>query len=174
MLRNSASRLGADPALDSESHTMSQQRRQRRIGASQSAGTDRIRRGQPRVNAEEAFHDLPQPLSRHRDSKRPAHRFRLRHSERLSGKPALIDAASGRSLTYGQIADSIRRVAAGLWERGLRKGDVAAISAPTDPDYAIAFYAVASIGGIVTTVNPLFTAEEAREDSSTTQGPASW
>jgi acyl-CoA synthetase (AMP-forming)/AMP-acid ligase II len=86
--------------------------------------------------------------------------FVLRHAERLADKPALIDAASGRSLTYGQLAGGIRGVAAGLWERGLRKGDVVGIFAPNDPDYAIALYAVASAGGIVTTVNPQVTAEE--------------
>src|SRR5262245_10920740 len=86
--------------------------------------------------------------------------FVLRHAERLADKEALIDAASGRSLTYGQLANGIRGAAAGLWERGLRKGDVVAIYAPNDPDYAIAFYAVASAGGIVTTANPQVTAEE--------------
>jgi acyl-CoA synthetase (AMP-forming)/AMP-acid ligase II len=45
-------------------------------------------------------------------------------------------------------------------DRGLRKGDVFAIYAPNCLEYAVAFHAVASIGGITTTVNPLFTADE--------------
>lgn len=75
-------------------------------------------------------------------------------------KPALIDGASGRTLTYGQLVDSIERAAAGLATRGFKKGDVLAIYAPNCPEYAIAFYAVARLGGINTTVNPLYTVEE--------------
>jgi acyl-CoA synthetase (AMP-forming)/AMP-acid ligase II len=86
--------------------------------------------------------------------------FVLRHAGRLADKPALIDASSGYALTYGQLASGVRAVAAGLWRRGLRKGDVVAIFAPSSPDYAVAFYGVASVGGIVTTVNPQVTAGE--------------
>ena len=84
----------------------------------------------------------------------------LRHAERLADKPAFIDGPSGRVLTYGQLADSVRRAAAGLSQRGLRKGDVVAIYSPNCPEYAVAFHAVASLGAINTTVNPLYTADE--------------
>ncbi|HMN28716.1 MAG TPA: AMP-binding protein, partial [Caldilineaceae bacterium] len=86
--------------------------------------------------------------------------FVLRQAERLAHKPALIDGASGRTLTYGQLAAAIRRVAAGLAQRGLAKGDVFAIYCPNLPEYAIAFQAVALLGGINTTANPLYTAHE--------------
>lgn len=75
-------------------------------------------------------------------------------------KPALIDGLSGRAVTYGQLLDSIERAAAGLASRGFKKGDVFAIYAPNCPEYAIAFYAVARLGGVNTTVNPLYTVEE--------------
>src|SRR3954451_17638722 len=75
-------------------------------------------------------------------------------------KPALIDGPSGRTLTYAQLVGAIKRCAAGLAARGFRKGDVLAIYAPNVPEYAIAFHAVASLGGISTTVNPLYTADE--------------
>src|SRR5439155_14448566 len=84
----------------------------------------------------------------------------LRHAERLSNKPAIIDGPSGRTLTYGQLANSIRRVANGLACRGFSKGDVFAIYSPNLPEYAVIFNAVASLGGINTTVNPLYTAGE--------------
>src|SRR6266545_4737202 len=38
----------------------------------------------------------------------------LRHAARLGDKPALIDGPTGRTLTYGQLAESVRRAAAGL------------------------------------------------------------
>jgi len=86
--------------------------------------------------------------------------FVLQKAERLGDKPALIEGTSGRRLTYQQLSDSIRRAAVGLARRGLRKGDVLAIYSPNLPEYAIAFHAVASLGGINTTVNPLYTADE--------------
>ena len=88
------------------------------------------------------------------------HEFVLRHAERLRDKPALIDGPSGRTLTYRQLAEGTRRVAAGLAARGFQKGDVFAIYSPNLPEYATMFYAVASVGGINTTVNPLYTADE--------------
>ena len=84
----------------------------------------------------------------------------LRQTTRLADKPALIDGPSGRTLTYGALADGIRRVATALARRGFKKGDVFAIYSPNLPEYAIVFHAVASLGGTVTTVNPLYTAGE--------------
>jgi acyl-CoA synthetase (AMP-forming)/AMP-acid ligase II len=84
----------------------------------------------------------------------------LRHAARLRDKPALIDGPTGRALTYGQLADAVRRAAAGLARRGFKKGDVFAIYSPNVPEYAVALLGVASIGGISTTANPLYTADE--------------
>ncbi len=84
----------------------------------------------------------------------------LRHAGRLGDKPALIDGPSGRTLTYRQLAEAVRRAATGLARRGFRQGDVLAIYSPNCPEYAVAFNAVASLGGINTTVNPLYTADE--------------
>src|ERR1700694_1433349 len=86
--------------------------------------------------------------------------FLLRNAEARGDKAALIDAASGRTLTYRGWAEAVRRVAAGLSRRGLRKGDVFAIFSPNLPEYAIAFHAVSLLGGIVTTINPAYTATE--------------
>jgi acyl-CoA synthetase (AMP-forming)/AMP-acid ligase II len=75
-------------------------------------------------------------------------------------KPALIDGPTGRIITYGELQRSIREVAAGLAARGFKKGDVFGILSPNVPEYAIAFHAVAMLGGINTTVNPLYTGPE--------------
>ena len=84
----------------------------------------------------------------------------LRHAARLRDKPALVDGPTGRTITYTQLAGGIRRAAAGLARRGFRKKDVLAIYSPNVPEYAIVFQAVASLGGINTTANPLYTADE--------------
>ncbi len=76
-------------------------------------------------------------------------------------KPALIDGLTGGSLTYAGFEDSVRRVAASLHQRGFGKGDVCGIFSGNCPQYAIAFHAVAMLGGVNTTLNPLYRAEEA-------------
>jgi len=82
------------------------------------------------------------------------------HAAEYGDRPALIDGQSGRTITYAQLVDGIKRCAAGLSSKGFRKGDVLAIYAPNVPEYAIAFHAAATLGGITTTVNPLYTADE--------------
>jgi acyl-CoA synthetase (AMP-forming)/AMP-acid ligase II len=84
----------------------------------------------------------------------------LRHVDRLRDKPAIIDGPTGRVLTYAQLREMIRRVATGLARRGFGKGDVFAIYSPNLPEYEVLFNAVAWLGGINTTINPLYTAGE--------------
>jgi len=86
--------------------------------------------------------------------------FILERVERMGDKPALIDGPSGRTLSYRQLAEAVRACAAGLAARGFGKGDVMALYSPNLPEYAVAFYGVAMLGGINTTINPLFTADE--------------
>lgn len=81
-------------------------------------------------------------------------------AQQWASKPALIDGPTGRTLTYGELVEAISRVAVGLYARGLRKGEVCAIYSPNCPEYAIAFHAVASLGGVNTTINPIYTAGE--------------
>ncbi|MDX1522701.1 MAG: AMP-binding protein, partial [Anaerolineae bacterium] len=80
--------------------------------------------------------------------------------QEFADKPAIIDGPSGRKLTYGQLYGAIRGAAAGLAQRGFSKGDVFAIYLPNLPEYAVAFHAVAMLGGVNTTINPLYTADE--------------
>ena len=86
--------------------------------------------------------------------------FVLARAAGLGDKPALIDAPTGRTISYAHLLESVRAVAAGLAERGFGKGDVFAHYAPNLPEYAVAFHAVATLGCINTTANALLTAEE--------------
>lgn len=86
--------------------------------------------------------------------------FLLERIAPFASKAALIDGPSGRTITYGQLGGAIRLVAASLSQRGFGKGDVFAIYSPNIPEYAIAFHGVSLAGGIVTTANPLYTADE--------------
>ncbi len=75
-------------------------------------------------------------------------------------KPALIESTTDRTITYHQLAGAIQRVAAGLSRRGLRQGEVVAIYSPNLPQYVMAFHGVLLAGGVVTTLNPLYTVDE--------------
>src|SRR6266851_7964311 len=71
--------------------------------------------------------------------------FVLAGADARGDKPAIIDAASGRSVSYAQLADTVRRVATGFAAHGLSKGDVLGIYSPNLPEYAAAFHGAASI-----------------------------
>jgi acyl-CoA synthetase (AMP-forming)/AMP-acid ligase II len=86
--------------------------------------------------------------------------FLLDRAAMWGDKTALIDASTGQTLTFRAWADRVRRTAASLAGRGLKKGDVLAIVSPNCPDYSVAFHAASLLGAIVTTINPLYTAEE--------------
>ena len=86
--------------------------------------------------------------------------FVMHRAKDLSDKSALIDGPSGRAVTYGQLADAISIVAHNLSERGFKKGEVFGILSPNCPEYGIAFHAIATLGGIVTPINPLYTRHE--------------
>jgi acyl-CoA synthetase (AMP-forming)/AMP-acid ligase II len=86
--------------------------------------------------------------------------FTLQKAATLGDKPALIDGPTGRTITYQQLAGATRLIGASLIQRGFNKGDVFAIYSPNLPEYALAFHAVSLVGGVNTTINPLYTADE--------------
>ncbi|WP_112275088.1 AMP-binding protein [Lentzea terrae] len=73
---------------------------------------------------------------------------------------ALIDGMSGASLTYGQLAGAIDRMAAALAARGIGKGDVVGILSPNTPYYAVVFHGILRAGATATTINALYTPDE--------------
>ncbi len=86
--------------------------------------------------------------------------FVFRDIAQHADKPAMIDGPTGRTYTYAQLLGAAQRLAAGLAARGFKKGDVFGVYLPNLPEYAIVFHGVALAGGILTTVNPLYTTHE--------------
>ena len=86
--------------------------------------------------------------------------FVLHRAKELGDKPALIDGPTGRKVSYTELADAISIAAHNLARRGFKKGEVFGILSPNCAEYAIAFHAVATLGGIVTPINPLYTERE--------------
>ena len=90
----------------------------------------------------------------------PVTEFVLRRVNDHPEKPALIDGTTGRTYSFAKLSDVIHRLAGGLVARGFAPGDTLALMAPNLPEYAIIFHAVAVAGGVVTTVNPTYGADE--------------
>ncbi|MFC9680591.1 4-coumarate--CoA ligase family protein [Streptomyces sp. NPDC056948] len=90
----------------------------------------------------------------------PIHEAVLARAAEFGGIPALIDGTDGTTLSYEQVDRFHRRVAAGLAEAGVRKGDVLALHSPNTIAFPTAFYAATRAGATVTTVHPLATAQE--------------
>jgi acetoacetyl-CoA synthetase len=65
-------------------------------------------------------------------------------------------AAGGRTYTYAQLAAEVARVAAGLRDLGVRRGDRVVGLVPNIPEAAIALLATASIGAIWSSCSPDF------------------
>jgi acyl-CoA synthetase (AMP-forming)/AMP-acid ligase II len=84
----------------------------------------------------------------------------FRSCDRWAHRPALIDAPTGRTLTFAQLRQAVERVAAGFARNGVQQGDVVAFYAVNSIEFAVAFHAVTSLGAITATVNPAFTSEE--------------
>jgi PAS domain S-box-containing protein len=105
--------------------------------------------------------DVTYPAATHPDVPLlPLPEFLLLRAATNPDKPALIDGPTGRVTTYGQLAQAATRTAAGLAKRGFGKGDVLAICSPNLPEYAVAVLGAGLAGGIVSTINPLYTAIE--------------
>jgi len=86
--------------------------------------------------------------------------YTLEEAARRADKPAFIDGATGRKVTYAEFDDAVRRHAGGWLKSGLAKGDVVAIMAPNCPEYGVVFHSVSLAGGVITTINPTYTATE--------------
>jgi acyl-CoA synthetase (AMP-forming)/AMP-acid ligase II len=86
--------------------------------------------------------------------------FVLGQARRRGAKPALVDVAAGRALSYAELADAVAKAGTGLAASGVRAGDVLALCAPNSIEFVVTWYAATSVGAIVATVNPQWTGDE--------------
>jgi acyl-CoA synthetase (AMP-forming)/AMP-acid ligase II len=84
----------------------------------------------------------------------------LERAHQLPNKLAMINADTGETITYGQLIAAIDATASSLVAHGLRQGDVVAVCGFNSPAYAVAVHAIWRAGGVVVTMNPLFTVHE--------------
>lgn len=67
---------------------------------------------------------------------------------------------TGRKYTYDKMRELIRRFGSSLVRMGFKKGEVLGLVLPNLPEFPIAMLGAAGVGMPVTTVNPIYTAEE--------------
>ncbi|MFO7274649.1 MAG: long-chain fatty acid--CoA ligase [Bacillota bacterium] len=91
---------------------------------------------------------------------RPLYDLLVRSAERYGDSPATV--FYGARLTYRQLHEQARRVAAGLVRLGVRQGDRVAIMLPNCPQAVIAYYGALMAGAVVVMVNPLYMPRELR------------
>ena len=77
-------------------------------------------------------------------------------------QPAMVDGMTGNGYSFAELADAIAKLAGGLTSSGFGEGATVGIMAPNIPEYAIVFHAVAVAGGTITTINPVYGADEVR------------
>jgi fatty-acyl-CoA synthase len=73
---------------------------------------------------------------------------------------ALVEVATGRRWTYGELREDVDTVALGLLAAGLGKGDRIGIWAPNVAEWTLVQYATAKIGAILVNINPAYRTHE--------------
>lgn len=86
----------------------------------------------------------------------------LRHAATTwSDRPAYVE--DGRSLSFADLLERVRRTAAGYRERGVLPGERVAIWAPNSIDWVVAALAVSWAGGTLVPLNSRYTGHEAAD-----------
>ncbi|HEX3432744.1 MAG TPA: AMP-binding protein, partial [Solirubrobacteraceae bacterium] len=85
----------------------------------------------------------------------------LRASVQRDGEAtAILEVGGGRSLSYGELWDGAARVAGGLRDAGIERGDRVAIRLGNGADWVLAFFGCQLLGAVVVPVNTRFTEDE--------------
>ncbi len=97
------------------------------------------------------------------------HDMFLRAAQHM-GQGAFLDFL-GAKYSYAEMAIAVRRVAKGLQDKGVKKGDRIGLYLPNVPHYVAAYYGAMAAGATVVNFSPLYTVDELAHqvsDSGTT------
>src|SRR5262245_19092225 len=75
-------------------------------------------------------------------------------------KVFLFSQQDGRTYTYREFGDAVRRTASLLTEKGIKKGDVVSLLMPNGPEYIVAYFACWQLGALAGPVNSLLKSQE--------------
>ena len=79
---------------------------------------------------------------------------------RFGDREALVDVPTGRRWTYRELDAEVDRVARGMLDLGIEKGDRVGIWSPNCAEWVLVQYATAKIGAILVNVNPAYRTHE--------------
>ncbi len=65
-----------------------------------------------------------------------------------------------KRIKYRELGDWVHRLASGLVQIGVKKGERVALMLPNCPQYIVAYYAILEIGAVVVNVNPMYVERE--------------
>lgn len=82
---------------------------------------------------------------------------------RIPDEVALVDGASGETYTFARVLEASLGMARALQDAGVVPGDRVGIVAPNSCEWGVAFMGTLFCGATVTTLNPLYTEREIRE-----------
>jgi long-chain acyl-CoA synthetase len=72
----------------------------------------------------------------------------------------------GAKISYREMSDLTDRLAAGLAELGVKKGDRVGLFMPNTPQFVLAYYAILKLGAVVVATNPLYSAREIKHQAN--------
>ncbi len=81
-------------------------------------------------------------------------------AQRWSGELALVSRHQSVRWTWGQLDAEVDRVATGLLDHGVAKGDRVGIWAPNGAEWTVLQFATARIGAVLVTINPAYRTSE--------------
>jgi long-chain acyl-CoA synthetase len=96
--------------------------------------------------------------------KAPLYYFLEQSAEKYPDKPCTI--FKGAVITYKEMNEITDRVAAALFDLGVKKGDRVGIFMPNTPQFVMAYFGILKAGGVVVATNPLYTPAEIEYQAS--------
>lgn len=88
----------------------------------------------------------------------PIHRMLEQSAEKYPDTPCTI--FKGAKISYQEMNEITDRLAAGLAELGVKKGDRVGIFMPNTPQFVMAYFAIVKLGAVVIATNPLYSHRE--------------
>jgi len=98
--------------------------------------------------------------------------YLFRNLDTVREKPALIDAPSGKTISFNTLHDTSRSLASGLLRHGVVSGDVVGVVCGNSIEFVQFYLACGWIGAVLSPMSPLLSAGEIRTQLLTAQAHA--
>lgn len=84
----------------------------------------------------------------------------VRSAERWPERPGLVSCGQGVRWTYRELSERVQRLAAGLVEAGVARGERVGLWAPNCAEWVLIQYATAAVGAVLVNLNPAYRTHE--------------